>query len=148
MHTRATLVILSLCSFVEARRLASSGNDSALAELLRSTALYATIAACQQRQAGQLVVLRPSEALYTSTPAEDASLLARFSSEVYHGEVDVEAIASEYARESHLLQGMCDDKMVRLGEFFDEAQRLARLDSEQRAAQSDILAEMEDSMME
>lgn len=137
-----------LYSYVEIRRLASSGSDDALAERLRSTALYATMLACSQRQVDDAPVLRPLESLYLSTPTEEASVLARFSSEVYRGEIDMEAIASEYARESHLIKSMCEDKMVHLGEFFDEVQRLARLDTEQSLAQGSILAEMEDSIMQ
>jgi hypothetical protein len=93
-------------------------------------------------------ILRPLESLYLSTPTEEASVLARFSSEVYRGEIDVEAIATEYARESHLIRSMCEDKMVHLGEFFDEVQRLARLDTAQSLAQSSILAEMGDSILQ
>lgn len=95
------------------------------------------------------MTLRPSEVLYTSTQEEDSSLFARFSSEVYHGDIAVESIASEYARESHLIQGMVEDKMVRLEEFFDEVHRLVKVDADQATAgQGSILAEMNDSIME
>lgn len=75
-------------------------------------------------------------------------MLARFSSEVYTGQINMEAVALEYARESHLIQEMCDDSMVRLGELFDEVHRLAKLDMEKVDAQGSILAEMEDSLMQ
>lgn len=134
---------------MDLRRLASKGNDEGLAEALRATALYTTIAASIQQESEGAALLRPFETLYQSTPEEDSSLMARFSNEVYHGEINMEAIASEYARESHLIRGMCEDKMVRLGEFFDEVQRLVKVDLEQAAAtQGSILAEMDDSIMQ
>lgn len=131
------------------RQSVSSQSDEAIAQSLRSTALFTTLLNLLERNdhqgASDKLRMRPTAA---SSPTnkdsnsvaqagEAEALRTRFASSSVSSEsrIDLDSIIEEFARERDSLASLVQNEDVRMEEFFDEVERLASLAHESEEGQ-------------
>lgn len=115
---------------------------------MRNTALFTTLLACSTGEIDQSLLLRPAQALFSSSSEEEDAIRARFSSsDVYDG-VQLDVVVQEYQRDSEKLRGWIEDKKIRLEQFYDEVERLVNLEVQRGVGegQGDETAMFDDSI--
>lgn len=126
----------------------STLSDEAIASSLQSTALFATLSALAERDSASLdenLILRPSQAFFTSSAEEESALKTRFSSSKMYEGLHVESVIEKCEADSRDLRELVDGSgNTKLEEFFDEVQRLVLQSREEQVGEAD--AEGDDTM--